>query len=171
MLNYVLTFFNNLYTNICCFFALKINQMAKSKNSKYHNAFKKSSNIKKQKTRQMTNELNEKAATMPISYTYHKDAKTVEIPMKAWQVLNSLAKELQPLAMLVSTFEQLGQEHISNGTLLPVYQKDIEPEMLDGAPKMVNGQIEYKLKDEFWEPKVKLVNQDGSPIGLIHTAE
>lgn len=146
--------------------------MPKSKNRPAHAAKKKISNINKQKAKEMSNDLQKQAANMPVSYTYHKDADHVKIPMKAWQMLNSLAKELQPLAMLVSTFEQLGQEHISDGTLIPVFQGDIEPEMLDGAPRMVNGQIQYKLKDTFWDThgdnKIQLVNPDGSPLGDIH---
>lgn len=119
----------------------------------------------------MSNQQDKAMANMPVSYTYHKDAESVQIPMKTWQMMNALAKELQPLAMLVSTFEQIGQEHIANGTLIPVFQGDIEPEMLDGVPKIVNGQIQYKLKDEFWEPKPQLVNPDGSPLGAVHKLE
>jgi hypothetical protein len=145
--------------------------MPKSKNRPAYAAKKKQTNIKKQKAREMSNDLQKQAANMPVSYTYHKDAESVQIPMKAWQMMNALAKELQPLAMLVSTFEQIGQDHIANGTLIPVFQGDIEPEMQDGAPKIVSGQIQYKLKDEFWEPKVQLVNSDGSKLGEVHTLE
>lgn len=110
---------------------------------------------------------------MPVSYTYHKDAESVQIPMKAWQMMNALAKELQPLAMLVSTFEQIGQDHIANGTLIPVFQDDIEQEKDEvGNPKFQNGQPSLKLKDSFWEPAPQLVNPDGSPLGAtIHKLE
>lgn len=136
--------------------------MAKSRNRPQYKIKKKKNNIKKQKAKEMANELKDKMAKMPVSYTYHKDADHVKIPMRAWQMLNSLAKELQPLAMLVSTFEQLGQEHINDGTLIPVFQEDIEAELQDGAPKIVNGQIQYKLKDAFWEGKVQ-----GAPSDIV----
>lgn len=124
--------------------------MPKSKHRPAFKVKKKENNIKKQKHKEAMNQLEQKVATMPVSYTYHKDADHVKVPMRAWQLLNNLAKELQPLAMLVSTFEQLGQEHINDGTLIPVFKDDIEPEMKDGAPLMINGQIQHKVKDSFW---------------------
>lgn len=145
--------------------------MPKSKHGPKHKAKVKANNIKKAKIKQMSNQQEKTQATLPVSYTYHKDATSVAIPMKAWQLLNSLAKELQPLAMLVSTFEQLGQEHIADGTLIPVFQADIEQEKDEqGNPKFQNGQPSFKLRDDFWEKdkKVQLVNPDGSPLGDIH---
>lgn len=127
--------------------------MAQSKHRPKHKDTVKKNNIKKAKLKQQMNILKnqaEEAKKMPISFSYHKDQDTVQVPMKAWQMLNALAKELQPLAQLVSVFEQVGQDHINDGTLIPVFQEDIEPEMKDGAPLVVNGQIQYKLKDAFW---------------------
>ena len=124
--------------------------MAESKHRPKHKAKVKEKNIKKQKHREAMNDLKDKAANMPVSYTYHKDADHVKVPMRAWQMLNALSKELQPLAMLVSTFEQLGQDHINDGTLIPVFQADVEPEIKDNAPVIVNGQIQYKVKESFW---------------------
>lgn len=124
--------------------------MAKSKNRPQHKVKKKKANIKKQKQREAMNDLKNKVANMPVSYTYHRDADHVKVPMRAWQMLNALAKELQPLAMLVSTFEQLGQDHINDGTLIPVFKEDVEIEMKDGAPLIVNGQVQHKVKEAFW---------------------
>ncbi len=143
--------------------------MPVSKHRPIHKEKVKENNIKKQKEREMDNQFNKKMADMPVSYTYHKDADHVTVPMKAWQMLNSLAKELQPLAMLVSTFEQLGQEHIADGTLIPVFKDDIEPEMKDGAPLLVNGQVQHKLKDSFWKDKPQKGKMTEKPESSIIT--
>jgi len=136
--------------------------MPKSNHGPKHKAKVKKRNILKQKQKQMENFKNPNGK-MPISYTYHKDAPTVEVPMKAWQVINAMAKELQPLAMLVSTLEQVGQDHINDGTLIPVFQEDVEPEMKDGAPLLVNGQIQYKLRDSFWSSKTVNISAEEQP--------
>lgn len=132
---------------------VKPKPMPTSKHRPKHKAKKKENNIKKAKHKEAMNELKNKVANMPVSYTYHKDADHVKIPMRAWQMLNALAKELQPLAMLVSTFEQLGQDHINDGTLIPVFKEDLEVEMKDGAPLLQDGQVQHKLKDSFWAKK------------------
>jgi hypothetical protein len=116
--------------------------MAKSRNRPKHKVYKKTKNLNKQKLREMANELK----NQPITFVYNKDKETVEVPIKAWQTLNQAAQQLQAIAMFVSTMEVVGQQHMSDGTLLPVFQDDLEPSGQrnpDGSPQM-------KIKDSFW---------------------
>lgn len=113
--------------------------------------------IKKRKSKikihnQKFNNLKQKLSRMsektsqPVTFVYNKDKSMVEVPIKLWQTLNQTAQQLQAIAMFVSTMESIGQIHMQDGTLLPVFSEDLEPSEFknpDGSPQM-------KIKDSFW---------------------
>ncbi len=119
--------------------------MPVSKNRKKYSEFKKSNNINKQKLKQMNNTQKEN----PVTFLYHKDKDSVEVPMKAWQTLNQAAQALQSIALFVSTMEIVGQHHMADGTLVPVFSKDLEP----SGVKNPDGTDQLKIKDSFWEDR------------------
>jgi len=119
--------------------------MAKSKTRPKHKAYKKNQAVKKQNVKNKIKQMKENLQQGPVTFVYHKDKNTVEIPLKDWQVLNQTASRLQDIAMFVATMEQIGRQHIEDGTLLPVYQSDLD---FTGNP----GE-QPKLKDSFWENK------------------
>lgn len=84
----------------------------------------------------------------PVTYTYHKDATTVAVPIKAWQMLNQAANELRAISTFVAVMEQVGDQHMGDGTLLPVFADDLEA--VPGVPPLPNGQVQRKIKDSFW---------------------
>ena len=138
--------------------------MGKSKNRPKYKVKKKASNILKQKEREMQN----KNAEQPVTFVYNKNKSTVEVPLQAWQTLNQAAQQLQSIALFVSTMELVGQGHMTDGTLLPVFNKDLEdiPGTL-GA----NGRPQQKIKDSFWkstpvvfEESPSIVMADGKTI-------
>lgn len=116
--------------------------MAQSKHRPAHKAKKKVNNIKKQKLREMANE----AKNQPVTFVYNKDKETVEVPIKMWQTLNQAAQQLQSIAVFVSTMELVGQYHMQDGTLLPVFQDDLETT----GQKNPDGSPAVKIKDSFW---------------------
>lgn len=116
--------------------------MAKSKTSKGHKAYTKAKNLKKQKLREMANELK----NQPVTFVYNKDKDTVEVPLKMWQTLNQAAQQLQSIAVFVSTMELIGQQHMQDGTLLPVFTDDLE----QTGQKNPDGTPQLKIKDSFW---------------------
>lgn len=124
--------------------------MAKSRNRPAYKAKKKKSNIQKQKQKQMQNQQEAEAKKQPINWAYHKDAKTVEVPINAWLMINECARQLEPIARFVAVTEQIGQQHQIDGTLLPIYEGDVEaiPGKFDQM-----GRPAVKLKDSFWEGK------------------
>jgi len=140
--------------------------MPKSKNRKAHNIKKSISNFKKHKQRQMENIA--KNQKNPVTLVYHKDRKTVTVPLQAWQMLNQAAKELGPLANFVAVMENIGQQHMDDGTLIPVYQEDTE--VIPGTENNPGGP-QRKITDEFWErnseakvPATNLVTLAGDPL-------
>jgi hypothetical protein len=133
--------------------------MAKSRNRPKYKAKKKKANIHKQKLKQMANE----AKNQPITFVYNKDKETVEVPIKMWQTLNQAAQQLQGIAVFVSTMETVGQIHMQDGTLLPVFQDDLEASNQrnpDGSPQM-------KIKDSFW---IRGKNAD-APVSVPPTTD
>ena len=124
-------------------FALEIKDMAVSKHGPKFKAKKKKSNINKQKRREMENIEKEQ----PKTFVYRKDRQTVEVPIQAWQILNQSAQQLQSIALFVSTMELVGQQHMTDGTLLPVFDRDLEPT----GQKNPDGSPQVKIKDSFWE--------------------
>ena len=132
--------------------------MAKSKNRPKHKAVKKQRNIQKQKIREMINQ----AENQPVTFVYHKDKKTVEVPINLWQTLNQAASQLQAIAMIVSIMETVGQQHMQDGTLLPVFKDDVEPTGKtnpDGSPNV-------KIKDSFW-----IRGKDTQPVKVPKTTD
>lgn len=136
--------------------------MAKSRNRPQYKVKKKKSNLKKQKLREMANQ----AKNQPLTFVYNKDKETVEVPIKAWQTLNQAAQQLQGIAIFVSTMELVGQQHMQDGTLLPVFQEDLEvtsEKNPDGSPQM-------KIKDSFWTKtqapleKPSIIMADGKTV-------
>lgn len=142
--------------------------MAVSRNRPKHKAVKKKKNLEKQKLREMANELK----NQPVTFVYNKDKDTVEVPLKMWQTLNQAAQQLQSIAVFVSTMELVGQYHMQDGTLLPVFQDDLETT----GQKNPDGTPQLKIKDSFWirgtgdkTPKVEMekpliVEADGKTI-------
>jgi len=118
--------------------------MAKSRNRPQYKVKKKLANIKKQKLREMQNAKQEQ----PVTFVYNKNKQTVEVPIQAWQTLNQAAQQLQSIALFVSTMELVGQNHMTDGTLLPVFNKDLEDVPGTLGP---NGKPQQKIKDSFWE--------------------
>lgn len=116
--------------------------MAVSKNRPKHKAEKKKRILKKQKLREMANELK----NQPVTFVYNKDKDTVEVPLKMWQTLNQAAQQLQAIAVFVSTMELIGQQHMQDGTLLPVFTDDLE----QSGQKNPDGTPQLKIKDSFW---------------------
>ena len=137
--------------------------MANSRHRPKHKAKVKAYNIQKQKRKEMENIQKEKAEQTPKTYTYHRDAKTVTVPLGAWQMLNQAARDLQPLAVFVSVMEQIGKDHMDDGTLLPVYQDDLEVVPGMAGPK---GEPQYRVKESFWirGEKTKIVMEKPSII-------
>jgi hypothetical protein len=133
--------------------------MAKSKNRPKYKAKKKKANIHKQNLKQMAN----KAKNEPITFVYNKDKETVEVPIKMWQTLNQAAQQLQGIAVFVSTMETVGQLHMQDGTLLPVFQDDLEV----GTQKNPDGSPQMKIKDSFWIRG----NDKGAPVTVPPTTE
>ncbi len=132
--------------------------MATSKNRPKHKAYKKAKNIKKQQLREMANE----AKNQPLTFVYNKDKKTVEVPIQMWQAINQAAQQLQAIAVLVSTVEVVGQQHMSDGTLLPVFQDDLEP-----TGKMnPDGTPQVQIKDSFW-----IRGPIGAPVTVPKTTD
>jgi len=149
--------------------------MAVSRNRKAHKVKKKIKNVKKQQLREMANEIK----NSPITFVYHKDRKTVEIPLAEWQTLNQSAERLRDIAMFVVTMEQIGRQHLEDGTLLPVFSGDTK---LSGR-KHPDGSLitdsqgnpELMITDEFYAkhsptsvtPKMEkptIVKADGKTI-------
>lgn len=135
--------------------------MAKSKTSPKHKAYKKKKAAQKQLIKHKIKQMEQNLTQGPVTFVYHKDKQTVEIPLKDWQVLNQTASRLQDIAMFVATMEQIGRLHIENGTLLPVYQSDLD---FTGNP----GEAP-KLKDSFWDKqkgfeKPTIVKADGVTV-------
>lgn len=101
-----------------------------------------------------------KEQEQPLTFMYDKDKQTVEVPIKAWQTLNQAAERLRDIAMFVSTMELVGQQHIADGTLRPVFKKDTEPVLQevtlpDGTKRLQqvigpDGQPQIKVRDSFW---------------------
>lgn len=118
--------------------------MAKSKTSARHKAYTKKKNIQKQQKREMENKL--KNTPQPINFAFHKDRKTVEIPIQLWQTLNETASRLQDIAMFVSTMQQVNQIHMSDGTLIPIFESDLVPT----ADKNPDGSPRMKLREDFY---------------------
>lgn len=137
--------------------------MAKSKTSPRHKAYKKKKAAAKQLIKHKVKQMEQNLQQGPVTFVYHKDKQTVEIPLKDWQVLNQTASRLQDIAMFVATMEQIGRQHIEDGTLLPVFQSD-----LDYADNTTGGQP--KLKDSFWDKqkgglgKPTIVKADGVTV-------
>ena len=122
--------------------------MAQSNHGPKHKAKKKKANIQKTKQRQMeNNKVAQPQGEQPVNYTYHKDATTVAVPVKAWQALNMAAEKLADIAMFVSVMEQIGNEHMTDGTLMPIYKNDLEAIPGKFSPK---GEQQYQIKDSFW---------------------
>ena len=127
MLNLI---FNEIFCRSSCkvefvyYLCISIKPMAQSKHRPKFKANKKRNNIKKQKQKEMQNANQEKEN--PVTWAYHKDRETVEVPIKAWQMINQAANELQAIARFVSVTEQIGNLHQQDGTLLPVYKDDLE---------------------------------------------
>lgn len=136
--------------------------MAVSKHRPKFKAKKKQSNINKQKKREMQNTQNEQ----PKTFVYNKYKDTVEVPIKAWQTLNQAAQQLQSIGLFVTTMELVGQQHMTDGTLLPVFEKDLVPT----GDKNPDGSVQYKIRDEFWEASIPtmekptIVMADGQTI-------
>ena len=136
--------------------------MAKSKTSTRHKAYKKKKAIQKQQIKQKVKQMEQNLQQGPVTFVYHQDKQTVEIPLKEWQVLNQTASRLQDIAMFVATMEQIGRLHIENGTLLPVFQSDLE--------YSENPAEQPKLKDSFWTKqkgnlgKPTIVKADGQTV-------
>jgi hypothetical protein len=116
--------------------------MAVSRNRPKHKAVKKKKNLEKQKLREMANELK----NQPVTFVYNKDKNTVEVPLQLWQTLNQAAQQLQSIALFVSTMELIGQQHMQDGTLLPVFTDDLE----QTGQKNPDGTPQLKIKDSFW---------------------
>jgi len=139
--------------------------MAKSKTSDRHKAYSKKKAKQKQLLKHKQKQMEQNLNQGPVTFVYQKDKQTVEIPLKEWQTLNQAATRLQDIAMFVATMEQVGRQHIDDGTLLPVFQNDLEPTTTlnpDGTPQM-------KIKDSFWTGKSDLgkptiVKADGETI-------
>lgn len=131
--------------------------MPKSKNRPQYKVKKKLTNIKKQKQREMQNAKQEQ----PVTFVYNKNKQTVEVPIQAWQTLNQAAQQLQSIALFVSTMELVGQNHMTDGTLLPVFNKDLEDIPGTLGP---NGKPQQKIKDSFWD-STPLVFEDSQGIG------
>ena len=128
--------------------------MGKSKHGPAHKIKKKKANIQKIKTKQMENFQEAKAKEQPVTFTYDENAQTVAIPMKAWQTLNHCAMKLQEIGLFVSTMELVGQQHMSDGTLLPVYNSDLEPT----GVTLPSGEAQKRIKPEFWQKRAKEKN-------------
>lgn len=139
--------------------------MAKSRNRPEYKVKKKKQNIHKQKQREMQNAAQAQNEKRPINWTFHKDKETVEIPINAWQMIAQSAHELEAIARFVSVVEQVSHQHQTDGTLMPVYQDDVEPIPGKFGPK---GEQQYKLKDSFWNKgvaeKPTIVMADGKTI-------
>lgn len=82
----------------------------------------------------------------PLTFVYNKYKKTVEVPINAWQALNQAADKLREIAMFVTTMEMVGQRHMTDGTLIPVFKEDTEP----SGVKNPDGTDQLKIKDAFW---------------------
>lgn len=136
--------------------------MAVSRNRPKYKVKKKKKLIQKQKQKQMDN-IQKK---QPVTYTYHKDAETVAVPIRAWQMLNQSAESLRNIATFVSVMEQVGNQHMTDGTLLPVFDDDLE--VVPGSQPMANGQVQKQIKDSFWirgkKEEPLIVMTDGTPF-------
>jgi hypothetical protein len=130
--------------------------MAKSRNRPQYKVKKKLANIKKQKQREMQNAKQEQ----PVTFVYNKNKQTVEVPIQAWQTLNQAAQQLQSIALFVSTMELVGQNHMTDGTLLPVFNKDLEDVPGTLGP---NGKPQQKIKDSFWESTPVVYSESPQP--------
>lgn len=132
--------------------------MAKSKNRPAYKLKKKQKNIQKQKQKQMENQ------KQPRTWVYNKDKDSVEVPIKAWQTLNKAAEELSSIAVFVTTMELVGQQHMTDGTLLPVFDEDLTTV---AGP---DGKQRMEIKPEFWNKHSKkmeaptIVMADGKTI-------
>lgn len=137
--------------------------MAKSKTSERHKDYKKKKEIKKQQIKQKVKQMEQNLTQGPVTFVYNKDKQVIEVGIKEWQALNQAATRLQDIAMFVATMEQIGRQHIDNGTLLPVFASDLE----DGVNP--DGTPGKKIKDSFWNNKGTLskptiVKADGNTI-------
>lgn len=132
--------------------------MAKSKNRPAYKAKKKKQNVHKQKLREMANEA--KNLEQPLTFVYNRDKQTVEVPIKAWQTLNQAADQLRGIALFVTTMELVGQQHMTDGTLLPVFKKDTEP----SGVKNPDGSDQLKIKESFWAENKPTVSEAPSKI-------
>ena len=136
--------------------------MAKSKSSPRHKEYKKKKTAEKLLIKRKVKEMEQNLQQGPVTFVYHKDKQTVEIPLKEWQILNQTASKLQDIAMFVATMEQVGRLHIEDGTLLPVFQNDLE--------YSDNPAEQPKLKDSFWSKtksnlgKPTIVKADGQTV-------
>ena len=141
--------------------------MAKSKTSPRHKEYTKKKTQQKQLIKHKIKQMEQNLNQGPISFVYSKDKQTVEVPLQEWQALNAAADRLQDIAMFVTTMRLINQQHMQNGTLLPVFSTDIEKDPEggtnpDGSPKMI-------LKESFWTKggglgKPTIVKADGETI-------
>ena len=123
--------------------------MPKSNHGLKHKAKVTKHNIEKTKTKQMENFQEAKAKEQPETFTYDEAAQTVTIPMNAWQTLNHCALKLQEIGLFVSTMELIGQQHMADGTLIPVYSSDLEPT----GVVLPDGRSQKKIKADFWKKR------------------
>lgn len=137
--------------------------MPKSKSSPRHKAYKKEKNEKKLLIKKQIKQMSENLTKGPRTFTYHKNTKTVEVPLKEWQVLNDAANRLQDIAMFVSTMEQVGRLHLENGTLMPVFDSDLEP----SETKNPDGSFQLKIKDSFWNKGKIITGAEEKPTQVV----
>ena len=135
--------------------------MAKSKNRPAYKVKKKKQNIHKQKLKEMANEA--KNMEQPLTFVYNREKQSVEVPIKAWQTLNQAADQLRGIALFVTTMELVGQQHMTDGTLLPVFKKDTEP----SGVKNPDGTDQLKIKESFWDENKTIPSVGEKPSKII----
>ena len=130
-------------------------------------AKKKAHNKAKNDLKHLNNMQEKQAQQQPVSFEFHKDATEVTIPINAWKTLVTCLKPFESLAMLFATVDQIGQQMVDKGDLLPVFFDDPEP--IPGAVPDAQGRVQRKIKDSFWIRGTKKQTTIAETASLIET--